>query len=248
MALKGQKIRLFLNNKCVALCKTSSIHVAAQVEDVSTKDSDGDFAENEIVGLSWDASATAYVEPKKLENQITSSDFQDVIVRPTYYYPKKYSLKKGDIARAIGESSSAIIYDSDFNQLASAASSVSYVTYTATDDIDIYFGLTSVGSSSSLYMYDITYTSALEYEDILEAIKNKTVFEFEMNETTGGSNRVVQTAIIEGQCLITDVSCTAESRQRSTYQFQLTGIGELGIVEPEPDDQDDNDDENYELG
>lgn len=40
---------------------SATFHVAAQMEDSSTKDSTGDFQEQEVVGLSWDAQTDSLV-------------------------------------------------------------------------------------------------------------------------------------------------------------------------------------------
>ncbi len=254
MALKGQKIRLFLDGKCIALCKTSSIHVVAQLEDVSTKDSDGDFAENEIVGLSWEASATAYVEPKTEAKYLTYSEFKQPPVSSPgsmyWYYPVPVHLKKGDTVKGVGENTIARIFDTEFNTLATSASSLTKAVYTAPVDIIVYFGLTYYSSGSALYHTEIIRESALTYEDILSAITNKTMFDFELDNTGGGSNRVIETGIVQGECIVTDVQCTAENRKRGVYTLQLTGVGELGIVEPEPDndEEENNEPENLEIG
>lgn len=46
---------------CIASATSATFHVGTQTEDSSTKDSTGDWAESEIVGLSWDASTDALV-------------------------------------------------------------------------------------------------------------------------------------------------------------------------------------------
>lgn len=59
--IKGQNLRVMVGGKCVAMATSCTIHVAAQTEDSSTKDDTGDWAENEVVGLSWDASTDSLV-------------------------------------------------------------------------------------------------------------------------------------------------------------------------------------------
>ena len=59
--IKGQNLRVMVGGKCVAMATSCTIHVAAQTEDSSTKDDTGDWAENEVVGLSWDASTNSLV-------------------------------------------------------------------------------------------------------------------------------------------------------------------------------------------
>lgn len=57
--IKGQNLRLTLGTKFVAFATDCTVHVAANLEESSTKDSTGDFSEQEITGLSWDISTNA---------------------------------------------------------------------------------------------------------------------------------------------------------------------------------------------
>ena len=59
--IKGQNMRLMVGGKCLAMALSGSIHLSAQLEDASTKDSTGDWQEQEVTGLSWDASSDAFV-------------------------------------------------------------------------------------------------------------------------------------------------------------------------------------------
>ena len=64
--IKGQNLRVMVTNgsggaKCIAMALNATIHVSSQTEDSSTKDSTGDWAENEVVGLSWDVSTESLV-------------------------------------------------------------------------------------------------------------------------------------------------------------------------------------------
>ena len=59
--IKGQNLRVMVGGKCIAMATSSTFHVSAQLEDSSTKDSVGDFQEQEVVGLSWDASTESLV-------------------------------------------------------------------------------------------------------------------------------------------------------------------------------------------
>lgn len=58
--IKGQNLRVFIGSKCVAKATNATFHVAAQMEDSSTKDS-GDWQEQEVTGLSWDAQTESLV-------------------------------------------------------------------------------------------------------------------------------------------------------------------------------------------
>lgn len=57
--IKGQNLRVMVGNKCVAAATSASVHVAQELQDSSTKDSTGDWTEQEVTGLSWDASCDA---------------------------------------------------------------------------------------------------------------------------------------------------------------------------------------------
>lgn len=59
--IKGQNLRILVGGKCIAMATECTFHIAAQTEDSSTKDDTGDWAMNEVVGLSWDASTQSLV-------------------------------------------------------------------------------------------------------------------------------------------------------------------------------------------
>ena len=54
--IKGQNLRVLVGGKCIAMATSCTFHVAAQMEDSSTKDDTGNWQSQEVVGLSWDAS------------------------------------------------------------------------------------------------------------------------------------------------------------------------------------------------
>ena len=59
--IKGQNLRVMVGGKCIAMATSCTFHVSAQLENTSSKDSVGDFQEQEVVGLSWDASTESLV-------------------------------------------------------------------------------------------------------------------------------------------------------------------------------------------
>ena len=50
-----------VGGKCIAMATSCQLHISAQMEDSSTKDSVGDFQEQEVTGLSWDAQTDSLV-------------------------------------------------------------------------------------------------------------------------------------------------------------------------------------------
>ena len=59
--IKGQNLRIMVGGKCIAMATSCQIHISAQMEEASTKDSTGDWQEQEVTGLSWDASTDSLV-------------------------------------------------------------------------------------------------------------------------------------------------------------------------------------------
>ena len=59
--IKGQNLRVMVGGKCIAMATSCTFHVAAQMEDSSTKDDTGSWQSQEVTGLSWDASTDSLV-------------------------------------------------------------------------------------------------------------------------------------------------------------------------------------------
>ena len=66
-----------VGGKCIAMATSCQFHISAQMEDSSTKDSTGDFQEQEVTGLSWDAQTDSLVT---LEDNGTNGETpQDIL-------------------------------------------------------------------------------------------------------------------------------------------------------------------------
>lgn len=75
--IKGQNLRVMVGGKCIAMATSCQFHISAQMEDSSTKDSVGDFQEQEVTGLSWDAQTDSLVT---LEDNGTNGELpQDLL-------------------------------------------------------------------------------------------------------------------------------------------------------------------------
>lgn len=65
-----------VGGKCIAMATSCQFHVSAELQDSSSKDS-GDFQEQEVVGLSWDAQTDSLVT---LEDNGTNGELpQDLL-------------------------------------------------------------------------------------------------------------------------------------------------------------------------
>ena len=66
-----------VGGKCIAMATSAQFHVSAELQDSSTKDSVGDFQEQEVTGLSWDAQTESLVT---LEDNGTNGELpQDLL-------------------------------------------------------------------------------------------------------------------------------------------------------------------------
>lgn len=59
--IKGQNLRVMVGGKCIAMATSCQFHIGTSMEDSSTKDSTGDWQEQEVTGLNWDASTESLV-------------------------------------------------------------------------------------------------------------------------------------------------------------------------------------------
>lgn len=59
--IKGQNLRVMVGGKCIAMATSCTFHISAQMESSSTKDTTGDWDEQDVVSLSWDAQTDSLV-------------------------------------------------------------------------------------------------------------------------------------------------------------------------------------------
>lgn len=80
MKIKGQNLRLLVGGKYIAAATSCTLHVSMNLEDSSTKDSTGDWQEQEITGKSWDISTDAlYTVPDSGETDTNGASAEDVL-------------------------------------------------------------------------------------------------------------------------------------------------------------------------
>ena len=75
--IKGQNLRVMVGGKCIAMATSCQLHISAELQDSSTKDSVGDWQEQDVTGLSWDAQTDSLVT---LEDNGTNGETpQDIL-------------------------------------------------------------------------------------------------------------------------------------------------------------------------
>lgn len=77
--IKGQNLRLFVNDKCIGASQSCELHVSATLESASSKDDTDDFQRNETTGLAWDGSASALVLSDADAEAVGINDALDLI-------------------------------------------------------------------------------------------------------------------------------------------------------------------------
>ena len=70
-----------VGGKCIAMATSCQFHISAQMEDSSTKDSTGDWQEQEVVGLSWDAQTDSFDQTAGTNNRTG----QNAVIKKTGY-------------------------------------------------------------------------------------------------------------------------------------------------------------------
>lgn len=70
--IKGQNLRVFIGTppKCVAASTSCTVHLAADLQDSSTKDSTGDWQQQQVVGFNWDMSVDALIVSNPDEHDV----------------------------------------------------------------------------------------------------------------------------------------------------------------------------------
>jgi len=77
--IKGQNFRVSVGGKFVAASTSCSLHIASTLEDASTKDSTGNWQEQECTGKSWDGSADGLVVVDSAETGETAFSLTELV-------------------------------------------------------------------------------------------------------------------------------------------------------------------------
>jgi hypothetical protein len=78
--IRGQNLRIKLGDKYVAFATSCTVHVSAQLEESSTKDSTNGWQKQEITGMNWDISADALYSVDTDATGMNAVDALDMIL------------------------------------------------------------------------------------------------------------------------------------------------------------------------
>jgi predicted secreted protein len=74
-------------------------------------------------------------------------------------------------------------------------------------------------------------SESVEYGDVLSDVKNLvgTKVQVDFSVAGGEHNAEMGDILVTGNAIVSDISITAQNRQRGTYQIKLTGSGRVGV-------------------
>ena len=218
--IKGQNLRILLDGKCVAASTACTMHLSANVEDSSTKDDTGDWAQNEVVGLTWDVSVDALVTIGTSKRGVKTLSTSVTLDSETYYTDGvNIQVGKGQtISVSTDAAGDLVIYQSSTIK----ESGVGYIEWTNSGNSSVNVRVAHETSGTEV-IYHVYGADAVNTPD-LEVGDRVTV---RFSTTKGEQNRVEDYWTLEGDAIISDISISAGNRQNSTLTVQLTGDGEL---------------------
>ena len=78
--MKGQNLRILINQKCVAFSTSCTYHLNANLEDSSTKDDVAGFQKQDVTGLAGDISCDALYSVETDDNGVNGIDALDMML------------------------------------------------------------------------------------------------------------------------------------------------------------------------
>lgn len=235
--IKGQNLRLIVESESgtlatVAYATTCNIHLVANVEDVSTKDSEGGWIENAVTGLSWDLSTDALVSldgtswdktfatetVKELQFEESISDFY--LSLQAVYMEENVSYEFGTMA----SDGHIYIFDSNLIGIDAVENGSTWGPSVAGTHSGYYYVATREASVVTISRQDARGTDT---PSLIGLMEDKVPVRVEVALTEGMENSEVQDRLYRGEALITDINISAANRQNGTASVQLTGVGEL---------------------
>ena len=86
--IKGQNLRIAIVDddveKVIAASTECTVHVAIQVQDSSTKDSEDGWTKNEVVGINWDISVNALILSEHDDDELPGIYPEELEIGKTY--------------------------------------------------------------------------------------------------------------------------------------------------------------------
>lgn len=78
--MKGQNLRILINEKCVAFSTSCTYHLGTELESSSTKDNENGFQKQDVVGLNGDISCDALYSVEPDASGVNGIDALDILL------------------------------------------------------------------------------------------------------------------------------------------------------------------------
>lgn len=226
--IKGQHLRLVINDKCVAAAQTCTVHLSVEMQATSSKDDTGSWQKQEPVGLSWDASTDALVIDGIYQagSGATSQSVQVGGPNPAYIYPTGVSLSPGEgleVSGAPASTDNLVLRKINATNYSVISTGGKYVNETTAAET-VYVACMTNAQTLTWAVYD---GNGLQLTDVF-ALKGQAVT-VQFGTTNGTMNREADTQLLEGTAIVSDISVTAQNRALGTWTVQLSGSGELAF-------------------
>lgn len=116
--IKGHNLRIKIGEKAIAFATSCTVHISANLEESSTKDSTNDWSEQEITGLSWDISTDALFSVDVDSNGVNATNAIDLILAKTAVtvdFEPTQGTKNRETASGVRYSGQALVNDISIN-------------------------------------------------------------------------------------------------------------------------------------
>lgn len=224
--IKGQNLRVLVEDKCVAAATNCQVHIAVQLAETSTKDTEGSWQEQEPVDKAWDGSVDALVTDGVYDAASLECDIEIAGGGgEAYKAARQFKLAPGQTFWVSADDTVFVMGDN--SPLSEPASGNTHYTNNGSTTINVYGACLTEGGEVDVYITDAA-----------RATCNKLLTAFFAGQpvgirfsVTGGRNNIVESdALLEGEAYISDLQLTAQNKAVGQFTMSFTGTGELERV------------------
>lgn len=230
--VKGQNLRLTIGGLCVAAARSCTVHIQMTAQDSSTKDTEGDWQEQSVVNMAWDATVESLLIPLvPIEDRTTvmTGLFDTGVQYRTY---DRIDMKAGETITVEQTGPVPVmpygIIDAETGAiLAWSTPPAESVSYTLTWDMPVY--PCADGPNVPLKITTSDSQNSKRAGQLEELMETKQPVDVTLSVTAGKRNREETEVLLSGSAVITDFAYTASNREDIIATVKLTGVGELEI-------------------
>lgn len=226
--IKGQNLRMLVENVCVAASTNCVVHCVLNVQESDTKDDVENWIVQEAVGHSWDAQVDAMVDIQP--DHEGSATCTASGTGYGYNAPTPIALRKGDGIRVISDNDadSLNIVILTGQGYSSVGSGIGRAQYQATEDVEVFLCSSRSGAVLTFAYGDTVRTL---YNFLARAqVGTPVTLKFATTTADTHRNRDVDEVLLQGDAIISDIQVNAPNQDISTYSVKCSGTGPLTLV------------------